>query len=150
MDKLAAFRVFREIVDQGSLTRAAESMGKSLPSVVRTLANLERALGTKLIVRTTRRMSLTPEGEDLLGRVRGILEDVEEAERAMVAGQTEPRGLVRVTAPVLFGRLFVAPALLGLAERHPGIRFDLVLLDRVVDLVDEGLDLAVRLSPLAD
>lgn len=150
MDKLIGMRVFVEIVDRGSLTHAAESLGRSLPSVVRILARLEEHLGVRLLTRTTRRMALTPEGRDFLARARRILADVEEAESAMTAGQSEPAGALRITAPVLFGRMHVAPALVAFAERHPRVSVDLVLLDRVVDLVEEGLDAAIRLAPLAD
>ncbi|MHA7838502.1 MAG: LysR family transcriptional regulator [bacterium] len=150
MDKLIGMRVFVEIVDRGSLTHAAESLGRSLPSVVRILARLEEHLGVRLLTRTTRRMALTPEGRDFLARARRILADVEEAESAMTAGQSEPAGALRITAPVRFGRMHVAPALVAFAERHPRVSVDLVLLDRVVDLVEEGLDAGVRLAPLAD
>ena len=150
MDKLVAMRALVEIVDRGSLTRAAEHLGKSLPTMVRTLANLEEELGIRLLVRTTRRSSLTPEGRDYVERARRILADVEEAEAALVAGQSEPQGELKVTAPVRFGQMHVAPGLIEFARRHPRVRVDLVLLDRVVDLIDEGFDASIRLAPLAD
>jgi len=150
MNLFEAMRVFVAIVDCGSLTAAAESLERSQPAVVRTLAALEARLGTRLLNRTTRRMSLTPEGRDFLARCRRILADVEEAERAVERQQAEPRGDLRVTAPVLFGQMHVAPALTAFLRRYPGVRVELLLLDRNVDLVEEGMDLGVRIGPLPD
>lgn len=150
MDKLAAMRTFVEIVDRGSLTAAAEAQDRSLPTVVRTLAALEQQLGARLIRRTTRRMSLTVEGRDYLGRCRRILADVEEAELAVARGQSEPQGEVRMTAPVLFGQMHVAPVVTAFLEHHQKVQVDLLLLDRVVNLVDEGIDLALRIGRLSD
>lgn len=150
MDKLAAMRAFVEIVDRGSLTAAADATGKSLPTMVRTLAALEAALGARLLRRTTRSMSLTAEGRGYLERCRRILADVEEAELALAAGTGEPRGELRMTAPVLFGQMHVAPAVVEFLRRHVRVSVELLLLDRVVDLVDEGIDVALRIAPLAD
>ena len=150
MDRLAAMPTFVTIVDQGSLTAAAETLDRSLPTVVRTLAALEEHLGARLLRRTTRRMSLTGEGRDYLERSRRILADVEEAELAVGRGQGEPRGEVRMTAPALFGQLHVAPAVTGFLERHRQVQVDLLLLNRMVNLVDEGVDLALRIGPLVD
>ncbi|QIL89288.1 LysR family transcriptional regulator [Microbulbifer sp. SH-1] len=150
MDKLAAMRVFVEIVDRGSLTAAAEASGRSQPSVVRTLAALEAHLGARLLRRTTRRMSLTPEGRDYLERCRRILADVDDAELAVGQNEAEPRGDLRITAPVQFGQLHMVSAISDFLSRYEHVRVDLLLLDRVVDLVDEGIDLALRIGPLAD
>lgn len=150
MDKLAAMRAFVEIVDRGSLTAAAAALDRSLPAMVRTLAALERSLGVVLLRRTTRRMALTEEGRAYLERCRRILADVEQAEELVGAGRTEPRGPLRVTAPVLLGQTHVAPAAVDFARRHPAISVELLLLDRVVDLVDEGVDAAVRIAQLPD
>ena len=150
MDKLAAMRAFVEIVDRGSLTAAAAALDRSLPTMVRTLASLEHAVGAALLRRTTRRMSLTEEGRVYLDRCRRILADVEQAEEAVGSGRSEPRGPLRVTAPVLFGQMHVAPAVIEFLRRHPGVQVELLLLDRVVDLVDEGVDVAVRIARLAD
>jgi DNA-binding transcriptional LysR family regulator len=150
MDKLAAMRTFVDIVDRGSLTAAAEARDRSLPTVVRTLAALERQLGARLLRRTTRRMSLTVEGRDYLERCRRILADVEEAELAVTQAQREPRGEIRMTAPAHFGQLHVTPAVTGFLARHPKVTVDLLLLDRVVNLVDEGFDLALRIGHLRD
>jgi DNA-binding transcriptional LysR family regulator len=150
MDTLAAMRTFVAIVDSGSLTAAAETMDRSQPAVVRSLAALEAHLGTRLLQRTTRRMSLTPEGSDYLERCRQILWDVDEAERAVSQDETELKGLVRITAPVQFGQLHVAPLLSRFLADHPLITADLLLVDRNVDLVDEGIDLALRIGALPD
>jgi DNA-binding transcriptional LysR family regulator len=150
MDKLEAMATFVAIVDHGSLTAAANATGRSLPTVVRVLAALEESLGTRLLRRTTRRMSLTAEGQSYLERCRRILTDVEEAELSVVRGQSEPRGAIRMTAPVLFGQMHVAPALTDFLRRFTGVQVELLLLDRVVNLVEEGIDLAVRIAHLAD
>lgn len=150
MDKLAAMRAFVEIADRGSLTAAADALGKAQPTMVRTLANLEAELGTRLLRRTTRRISLTEEGRGYLERCRQILADVDQAERALVSGDTEPRGELRITAPVTFGQWHVAPAVVAFLQRHSRVRVELLLLDRVVNMLEEGIDLAVRIGELAD
>ncbi len=150
MDRLAAMRTFVEIVDRGSLTAAAESLHRSQASVVRGLAALEQHLGVVLLRRTTRRMSLTPEGQDFVQRCRSILADVDEAEQAVARNQQGLTGAIRVTAPVEFGRIHLAPLLTGFLDRHREVRADLLLLDRNVDLVDEGIDLGLRIGHLAD
>lgn len=150
MDRLVAMQTFVEIVDRGSLTAAAESLNRSQPTIVRTLAALEKHLGIQLLRRTTRRMSLTPEGRDYLERCRRILADVDDAERAVSQDDSEPAGYLRITAPVQFGQMHVAPALTRFLARHAQVRADLLLLDRVVDLVSEGIDLALRIGSLPD
>ena len=150
MDKLAAMRAFVEIVDRGSLTAAGEALDRSLPTMVRTLATLEASLGTLLLRRTTRHMSLTDEGRAYLDRCRRILADVEQAEALAGPGSGEPRGPLVVSAPVMFGRMHVVPAVVDFVRRYPKVQVDLLLIDRVVDLVDEGVDVAVRIAHLAD
>ncbi len=150
MDRLVAMRTFVEIVDRGSLTAAAASTGRSLPTVVRVLSALEQHLGARLLQRTTRHMSLTEDGRNYLQRCRRILVDVEEAERAVGPAQGQPSGAVRMTAPVLFGQMHVVPTINGFLRRYPQVSVELELLDRVVNLVDEGFDLAVRIGRLAD
>lgn len=150
MDRFVAMRTFVEIVDRGSLTAAAEILGKSQPAVVRTLAALEAHLGVVLLQRTTRRMALTPDGRDYLERARRILADLEEAESALRRAEAEPRGRLRMTAPVQFGQLHVAPLMAQLLERHEELEVDLLLLDRVVDMIEEAVDLSLRIGPLAD
>ena len=150
MDKLTAMRTFVAIVDHGSLSAAARSLDRSLPTVVRVLAALEEDLGTRLLRRTTRRMALTAEGRGYLERCRRILSDVEDAEASVAQGQSEPRGQVRMTAPVLYGQMHVAPAPTEFVRRFDAVQVELLLLDRVVNLIEEGIDLAVRIAHLAD
>ena len=150
MNKLAAMETFVRIVDKGSLTAAAAVLDTSLPSVVRTLAALERELGVRLLNRTTRRIHLTDEGAQYLERCRAILSAVQETEAAFTAGRAEPQGRLAVTAPVLFGRRYVAPIVSGFLRRHPKVSAELLFVDRVVDLVEEGIDVAVRIAHLPD
>ena len=118
--------------------------------MVRTLANLEDKLGVRLLRRTTRSMSLTEEGRGYLARCQQILMDVEEAERALAVGEDDPRGFLRVTAPVAFGQWHVADAVREFLKRHARMQVELLLLDRVTNLLEEGIDLAVRIGPLED
>jgi DNA-binding transcriptional LysR family regulator len=141
---------FVRIVDRGSLTAAAGALGASLPSVVRTLAALEAGIGTRLLNRTTRRIALTDEGREYYERCKRVLAEVEEAEAALSSRRAAPQGRLRVTAPVLFGRLHVAPVANGFLAKYPRVRLDLLLLDRVVDLLEEGVDAAVRIGQLPD
>jgi DNA-binding transcriptional LysR family regulator len=150
VNQLVAMRTFVEIVDRGSLTAAAEALERSLPTVVRLLSELEKHLGARLLQRTTRQMSLTEDGRNYLERCRRILADVEESERAVGRSQGEPRGIVRMTAPILFGQMHVAPLISRFLKCHRQVTIDLQLHDRVVNLVDEGFDLAVRIGRLAD
>jgi len=150
MDKFQSMDVFVQIAEHGSLTAAAEAVGKSLPSVVRILAVLEESLEVRLFNRTTRRIALTEEGRVYLEQCRKILADVREAERALGRHQSEPSGKITVTAPVRFGEIHVAPAVAGFLERYPETQVNLLLLDRVVDLIEEGVDIAVRIAHLAD
>jgi DNA-binding transcriptional LysR family regulator len=150
MDKLRAMEAFVRIVERGSLTAAAESLQASLPSVVRTLAALEAVLDVRLLNRTTRRIALTDEGREYYARCQRVLAEVDDAEAALSARRAVPKGRLRVTAPVMFGRLHVAPVLTAFAERFPAVKVELVLLDRVVDLVEEGIDVGVRIGQLPD
>lgn len=150
MDKLQSMNIFVQIAEQGSLTAAAEAMGKSLPSVVRILAALEEPLQVRLFNRTTRRIALTEEGRLYLEQCRKILADVQEAEHALSQHQTEPSGMITVTAPARFGEMHVAQAVAGFLERYPKTQVNLLLLDRVVDLLEEGIDIAVRIAHLGD
>ena len=150
MDKLNAMAIFVQIVDRGNLTLAAESMGASLPSVVRTLAALEQLLGVRLLNRTTRRISLTQEGRHYLVRCRSILAAINEAETELSSQRQEPIGELRVTAPVLFGQLYVTPIVTRFVRQFKNSRIDLLLLDRVVSLVEDSIDVAIRIGHLAD
>lgn len=150
MDKLYAIECFIKIVDAGSITAAAVAQDVSQPSMVRTLASLERELGVRLLNRTTRRMSLTDEGRDYYERARQIVAAVEEAQLNLTARRSTPRGRLRIAASVSFGRTFVAPVVNEYLAAHPEVRVELLLLDRIVDLVEEGMDLAVRVARLPD
>ena len=150
MNKITAMQTFVAIMDHGSLTAAAEALGKALPTVVRSLSTLEQDLGVRLLNRTTRRMSLTEEGHLYLERCRQILADIEEAEQALSNQQTAPRGALRITAPVLFGQLHVAPAVIRFLREYAEVRVELILLDRVVNMVEEGIDVGIRIAALED
>lgn len=150
MDKFKAMQTFVHIADQGSLTAAARSRDSSLPAVVRTLAALEADLGVRLFHRTTRRISLTEEGKRYLENCRQVLAAVEEAEASLSADAAEPAGQLTVTAPVQFGQMYVAPAVMRFVQRFERMRCSLVLLDRVVNLLEEGMDAGIRIGELED
>lgn len=150
MDLLKHMRIFVTIADSGSLTAAAQALDTSLPSVVRSLAMLEAHLGVRLFNRSTRRIALTDEGRRYLADARQVLSAVDEAEATVRADMREPTGLLRITAPVLFGQMYVAPAVNRFVARHTGVKVELILLDRVVSLVEEGFDAAIRIGALDD
>ena len=150
MDKLYAIEAFIKIVDAGSITAAAEALDVSQPAMVRTLAALERDLGVRLLNRTTRRMSLTDEGRDYYERGRHIVSAVEDAQQSLNARRAVPRGHLRIASSVPFGRMFVAPVVAEFLAEHPEVNIELLLLDRIVDLVEEGMDVAVRIARLPD
>jgi DNA-binding transcriptional LysR family regulator len=118
--------------------------------VVRTLAALEKALGVRLLNRTTRKIALTEEGRYYLERCRRVLAEVSEAEEGLSAQQKEPSGTLSVTASVMFGRMHLAPAVTAFLRQFPGTRVEMLLLDRVVGLVEEGIDVAIRIGALSD
>ena len=150
MDKLLAMTRFTRIVEKGSLTAAAAECDTSLPSMVRTLSALERQVGASLLSRTTRRISLTDEGRQYYERCKEILEQVQQAEAALASRAVAPSGKLAVTASVMFGRRYMALMAAQFLARHPRVRVELLFVDRVVNLVEEGVDVAVRIGPLAD
>jgi DNA-binding transcriptional LysR family regulator len=150
MDKLKAMATFARIADEGSLTAAARALGSSLPAVVRSLAALEAELGVRLFNRTTRSIALTEDGRQYLERCRSVLAAVDEAERAIKGDARAPSGQLTVTAPVLFGQLHVAPTIARFLRRYPQVHVNAVLLDRVVNLLDEGIDVGIRIGRLRD
>lgn len=150
MDKLRAMQVFVHIVEAGSLTGAAAVLGMSGPAVVRSLAALESAIGVRLLQRTTRRSSLSDEGREYYERCKRVLAAVDEADTSMSARRSEPHGRLRITAPATYGRMHVAPIVNAFIAKYPAVEVDLLLLDRVVDLIEEGLDAAVRIGELPD
>ena len=138
------------IAETGSLTAAARELGSSLPATVRSLAALEAHLGVRLLNRTTRRISLTGEGRHYLETCRQVLAAVADAETALTADAAEPGGLLCITAPVLFGQMHVAPAVTRFVQRYDKMRCRLQLHDRVVNLLEEGIDVGIRISKLDD
>lgn len=150
MDRLAAMATFARVVETGSLTAAAGALRTSLAAVSRQLAALEEQLGARLLNRTTRRLSLTEGGRSYYERCKRILGDVEEAEAVLSRFQAAPSGRLVVSGSVVFGQRFLAPALPGFLARYPRISIDLQLADRFVNLVEEGVDMAVRIGGLVD
>src|ERR1051325_9550120 len=151
MDRFQALRVFSQVVEAGSFSGAAERLGLSTSAAPRHVAELEGHLQTRLLNRTTRRVSLTESGRAFYERAVQLLGDLEEAEQEASRAAVEPRGTVRVTTAVNFGVRHVAPAIAEFLARHRAVRFDVSLSDRIVDLVEEGFDLAIRIgTPGAD
>ena len=150
MDKLRGIQTFIEIAERGSLTAAAAALNTSLPTTVRRLAELEENLGVRLFNRTTRRIHLTDEGHRYLVICKVAIGQLEEAEEALFNAKAIPAGKLVVTAPVLFGRLHVAPLITQFMRAHPELTVDLLLLDRNSDLIEEGVDVAVRIGHLND
>jgi len=150
MDKLSELEVFTRVVDVGSFTGAAESLHLSKSAVSKHVTRLEDRLGVRLLNRTTRRLSLTEVGQAFYERCRGILFDLEEAEAAVSHLSEAPRGVLKIACPMTFGIKHVAPFLPLFLEKHPDLKVDLNLNDRVVDIVEEGYDLAVRITRLKD
>ncbi|NHZ83729.1 LysR family transcriptional regulator [Massilia sp. CCM 8695] len=145
MDRLRAMEVFVEVVRKNGFARAAESLDTSPANVTRIVADLEAHLGTRLLNRTSRKMSLTESGEALYQRAKAIVDDMAEVE-AIAASSLQPRGLLRINAPVSFGMLHLAPLWPRFMTLHPQVELDIALVDRVVDIVEEGYDLALRIS----
>ena len=146
MDRLRAYEVFVTVVSRGNVTRAAEVLETSPANVTRYVNELEAHLGTRLLNRTSRRLSLTEGGETLYARCKSILDDVAETEGLVSSASVEPRGRLRINAPVSFGILHLAPLWPDFMRKYPQVELDVTLIDRVVDIVDEGYDLAIRIS----
>ncbi len=147
LNDIDELRTFVSIVAARSLSAAAREMGLALSVVSKRLAALESRTGTRLIARSTRHLAPTEEGMDLYERARRILTEVDQAEAALTSGQAEPQGLLRVSASVAFGRAHVGPVCRDLVRAHPGLSIDLRLTDRMVDLIEEGIDVVVRIAP---
>jgi len=150
MDRLKAMATFVRIVEAGSLSAAAAMSNQSAASVVRSLASLEKHLGVRLLNRNTRRLALTAEGSEFLVWSRRMLAEFDEVEHNFDARRHRPGGLLRITAPVEFGRRYVAPLISAFLASNPAIQIELTLLDRMVDLLHEGMDLAIRIGHLPD
>jgi DNA-binding transcriptional LysR family regulator len=147
MDRLGAIQVFAQVVESGSFAKAADRLSLSTSAASRHVAELESHLQTRLLNRTTRRVSLTESGRAFYERSVQLLADLAEAEQEASSAAVVPRGTIRLTTSVNFGVRHVAPAIAEFLARHPEVRFDVSLADRVVDLVEEGFDLAIRIGP---
>lgn len=150
MDRLAAIRVFVAIAEAGSLSAAGARLGMPLTTVSRHLKALEEALNTRLLTRTTRRLALTEPGQSYLETCRRVLGDLDMAERHLAGERAEPHGQLALTAPILFGRLHVRPVVSAYLEAYPQMTARMLLVNRVVNLVEEGLDVGIRIGHLPD
>jgi len=149
-DTLALFRAFIRVVEAGSFTRVAREQNSSQPTVSRQVAALEEHLGTRLFTRTTRKLTLTDDGRGFYERAKLAIEAVSEAEDAVGRRRSRPSGALRLAMPVVFGRLRVIPHLKEFLTRYPEVSIDLVMSDANADLVEEGIDLAIRSGEIAD
>jgi DNA-binding transcriptional LysR family regulator len=150
MDRIDAMQAFVAVADLKGFAPAARKLGLSPSGVTRLIAALEDRLGARLLQRTTRQVALTDVGARYLERVRRILADVEEAEGSVQAERTRPSGRLVVSAPIGFGRLHVSPVMSAYLTRYPEVSGELRLTDRIVNLVEDGVDLAVRIGHLPD
>jgi DNA-binding transcriptional LysR family regulator len=150
MDRLDDLEAFLAIVERGSQTAAAQHLRRSLQSINRSLAALERGVGIQLVRRTTRRSNVTAAGRAFYQRIKPALAELNAARRKATAARREPAGLLRIGAPVLFAPAHVVPVITAFMGRYPGVEVELKVSDRKVDLLEEGLDLAVRIRGLAD
>jgi DNA-binding transcriptional LysR family regulator len=150
MDRLEAMSALLAAVDAGSLSGASRKLGMPLATVSRKVSELETHLRTRLVTRTSRRLILTDAGRSYVAACKRILDDVREAERAAAGEYSAPRGELIITAPIVFGRLHVLPVLLEFLNTYPEIDVRLTLADRVVNLQEDHVDLAVRIGELPD
>lgn len=150
MDRLQCMTVFAAVAEEGSFAAGGRRLGMSPPAVTRAVAALEEYLGVKLLLRTTRHVRVSEPGQRFLDDARRILAALDEAENAAAGINAEPRGLLTVTAPALFGRLYVMPGIAEYLTRFPRVEMSALLLDRVVNLIEEGVDVAVRIGDLPD
>ena len=150
MDRLQTMSVFVAVAEETGFAAAARRLNMSPPSVTRAVSDLEMRLGARLFHRTTRTVTLTEAGDRYLADCRRILNEVEEADRQATRVHASPSGIVRVTGSVVFGRVVLTPILLGLQDRYPEISISALFVDRVVHLIEEGLDIAIRIAQLPD
>lgn len=146
MDRLRSYEVFATIVASGGFNRAAAELAISPANVSRHIQQLEQALGTRLLERTSRRMELTDSGRELYTRARTILDEVADLEGGLTADSRTARGRLRVNAPLTFGLAWLNPLITGFAENHPAIELDIHYSDRVIEMADESFDVALRIS----
>jgi DNA-binding transcriptional LysR family regulator len=150
MHGLQQYLAFAETAKHGSFAAAARELGSAPSTLAKAVARLETALGVKLFHRTTRQVSLTPDGERLFERCQRVLAEVEDLHAEAAGTRAGPAGVLRIDVPIVYGKRFVLPALAELIRRHPALQLDVRLSDAYVDLVRDGIDLAVRLGPLDD
>lgn len=150
MDRLLTLEMFVAVASEGGFAAAARKLGSSPPAVTRGIAALEARLGTTLFHRSTRAVALTDAGTAFLDQARRILAELAGAERELRGAAAEPRGQLHLTAPVMFGRLHVLPVVGDLMAQHRDLMVRMMLIDRNVRIVEEGIDVAVRVGPLAD
>ncbi len=150
MDLLAALRTFVQITETGSFSAVAREVGATQPAISRQVAQLEQHLGVRLLQRSTRSLTLTEDGRELLTHAHVVLDTVAETEAFIGRRRGSPAGLVRVGCPSVFGRLQIAPRIGLLMERYPDLAIELLVEDDVVDMVQHGLDLSVRVGEIAD
>jgi DNA-binding transcriptional LysR family regulator len=148
MDRFLEMQSFSAVVDAGSFVKAAEALGLPKAAMSRYVADLEARLGVRLLHRTTRRLSLTEEGEVFYARAKELLAGVDEAEAEITSRSGAPGGLLRINAPLTFGILHLAPLWGVFRSQYPMVSLDITLADRMVDLVDEGYDVAIRIATL--
>jgi len=149
MDRFGEMATFVAIIEEGSLAGAARRLGRSAPAVTRILAGLEQRLGARLLQRTTRRLAATDAGQRFFQGCQRLLAELGDVEQA-AAGEGVVRGRLRITAPAMFGRLHVAPIVNAFLGQFPDVQVELMLVDRVVDMIEDGVDVAVRIGHLAD
>jgi DNA-binding transcriptional LysR family regulator len=150
MDRFRAIQVFVEVAERGGFAAAARELAMSPPAVTRAISALEERIGARLLVRTTRSVRLTEAGARFLEDGQRVLMDLQAAEDAAIGSHGTPRGELRITAPMLFGRLYVTPILGDFLDLYPEVSCQTLFLDRSVSLMDEGLDIAVRIGELPD
>jgi DNA-binding transcriptional LysR family regulator len=150
MDRIDSVAVFAEVAERASFAQAARHLNRSPASVTRAVAELEARLGVRLLNRTTRAVSVTETGQRFLAGARRVLADLAEIEQAAAGQGQAPRGELRVTAPIVFGRRHVLPLVTDFLAQFPEVGVRLMLVDRPVDLVEEGIDVAIRIGTLAD
>ncbi|MFZ5895057.1 MAG: LysR family transcriptional regulator [Myxococcota bacterium] len=150
MDRLECMQVFVAVAETSGFAAAARRLGVSPPVVTRAVASLEAHLGARVLTRTTRKVRLTEAGARYLDDCRRVLAELDDIESAVAGAYAEPRGALALTASVMFGQLYVAPILLDFLAQHRQVNARFLLSDRVLDLIDEGLDLAVRIAKLSD
>jgi DNA-binding transcriptional LysR family regulator len=150
MDRLHLMTVFVAVAEAESFNGGARKLGMSPPAVTRAIASLEIRLKVKLLNRTTRYVRVTEAGQRYLDDARRIISEVEEADEATAGINAEPRGLLTVTAPVQFGKMFVTPALVEYLQRYPDMEVSALFLDRIVNLLEEGMDVGIRIGELPD